>query len=143
MLVRGIEKMKSGWAHALLAVAGLLLATVLHAAPHFGDMTFSASHDNDGTDTKVFAIDTPKIFLHADLEDAVDDTKVSSTWIAEKTDKAPPNYKIDSVELTASENMDVVTFSLSKPNAGWPVGDYRVDLFINGKPAGSAHFKVR
>ena len=27
---------------------------------------------------------------------------------------------------------------MSKPNKGWPPGDYRIDLFIDGKPAGTA-----
>ena len=35
-----------------------------------------------------------------------------------------------------------VTGSLSKPNAGWPVGKYRVDLSIDGKVVGTAHFKI-
>ena len=39
--------------------------------------------------------------------------------------------------------MNNVDFNMSKPNAGWPVGDYRVDLFINGKPTGNAKFQVK
>lgn len=33
-------------------------------------------------------------------------------------------------------------FSLSRPTNGWPVGDYRVDMFINDKAAGSVKFSV-
>jgi hypothetical protein len=39
------------------------------------------------------------------------------------------------MEMTVGRLMNVVTFSLSKPTAGWPAGDYRVELFIDGKAA--------
>lgn len=129
-------------ATVLTAIVGLLLATAAQAGePRYSDLTFSASEDNSAP-TEVFATDTPKIFLHAALVDVASGAKLSGTWIAEKTDAAPPNYKIDSVTMTAGMLMNVATFSLSKPTAGWPVGDYRVDLAIDGKPAGSAHFKI-
>jgi hypothetical protein len=38
--------------------------------------------------------------------------------------------------------MNQADFSLTKPNAGWPAGDYRVELSINGKHASTVHFKV-
>ena len=66
---------------------------------------------------------------------------LGAVWIAEKTSVAPPNYKIDSIEAPA-EDAKEFSFSLSKPDTGWPVGDYRVDLTIDGKFAKSAHFAV-
>ena len=90
----------------------------------------------------MFETDTPKIFLHAEVDDVEAGTKLSATWIAEKTDKAPPNTRIDSIILTANDDTDFADFALSKPNAGWPVGDYRVDLSIDGSPAGSARFQI-
>ena len=70
-------------------------------------------------------------------------SKLSSSWIAEDTHgAAPDNYKIDSVDLLVKGGINVATFSLSKPTKGWPKGKYRVDLFIDGKAAGSMHFKI-
>ena len=57
-------------------------------------------------------------------------------------DMAAPNYKIDSVVLKAGRLANRVEFSLCKPNAGWPEGDYRVALFIDDKPAGDVKFRV-
>ena len=126
----------------LSIIGGLLLAASAQAAePHFGNLVFTADADSSLA-KEVFATDTAKIYLKVELEDIEQDTKVSAAWIAEKTDVAPPNYRIDSTDLTAKSGMNEATFSLSKPTAGWPVGDYRVDLSINGKVATSGNFRV-
>jgi hypothetical protein len=126
---------------ALAALLALMFASGAYAAPHFADVTVSDSDDGDATET--FAPNTPKIFVHAGLVDVTHGSKVSSDWIAEDTGgAAPANFKIDSVTLDTGMLTNVVTFSLSKPNAGWPVGRYRVDLLIDDKAAGAAHFKV-
>lgn len=119
----------------------MFFALGAQAAPHFADVTVSDSEDGDATGT--FAPATPKIFVRAGLVDVARGSKVSSDWIAEDTGGvAPVNYKIDSVTLDIGMLTNVVTVSLSKPNAGWPVGRYRVDLLIDGNVAGAAHFKV-
>jgi hypothetical protein len=124
-----------------LVLLSLFFAASAQAAPHFADVTVSDSEDGDATET--FAPATPKIFVHAGLVDVAHGSQISSDWIAEDTHgAAPANYKIDSVALDTGILTNVVTFSLSKPNAGWPVGKYRVDLLIDGKAAGAAHFKV-
>ena len=124
----------------LLGSLGLFVACAAQANPAFGDLTFSSQKNGDAQ--TVFSPDTPKIFLHADVDDAVAGTKLTATWIAEKTDKAPPNTRIDSIVQVADDDTDFADFTLSKPNAGWPVGNYRVDLSIDGSPAGSAHFQI-
>ncbi len=125
-------------------VALFLLLTVMgvHAgSPHYADMKLSDSSDGDAADS--FTPDTAKIYLNAALVDVPSGAKLSSTWIAEDTNGvAPANYKIDSVDFTVGSIANVATFSLSKPNAGWPVGKYRVDLFINGVAAGAVRFKI-
>ena len=123
------------------ALLALVLATAAYASPHYADLKLSDSEDGDAKAS--FATDTPKIFLHAGLVDIATGAKLGAAWIAEDTaGVAPANYKIDSMETAAGAIANVETFSLSKPTAGWPVGTYRVDLFIDGKAAGNVHFKV-
>jgi hypothetical protein len=124
------------------ALLAFVVTTAAYAGtPSYADIKLSDSED--GSAMQSFAPDTAQIFLHAGLVDVASGSKLGSTWIAEDTGgAAPANFKIDSVEVTAGALTNVTTFSLSKPNAGWPVGTYRVDLSIDGKPAGSAHFKV-
>jgi hypothetical protein len=120
-------------------VALVLAAPALAADPSIGRTAFTLPDSKDTQET--FRPDAPKIVLHVELLDMENDTKISADWIAEKTGAAPPNYKIDSSELTANGD-DEATLSLSKPNNGWPVGDYRVDLSIDGKKVKSIKFQV-
>lgn len=124
------------------ALLGLFFfAAGAQAAPHFSEVIVSDS--NNGNATERFAPDTPKIYVRAGLVGVARGSKVRSDWFAEDTeDAAPPNHKIDSVTLDTGTLTDVATFSLSKPSTGWPIGKYRVDLYINDKPAGNVHFKV-
>ncbi|MES2190693.1 MAG: hypothetical protein V4454_11250 [Pseudomonadota bacterium] len=112
------------------------------AAPAFGEIIVSddrtATESDDG-----FEKTTAKIFVLAELKDAPSGTRVASSWVAVNTNGvAPNNFVIDTAELTTTAGMNKITFNLSKPNAGWPLGSYRVDLSINGAKKGEVKFKV-
>jgi len=128
-------------ATAILAGAFVLLAaTAAYADPHVAQTAFSTE---DGTTAQdVFPPDTSKIVLHVQVQDVTEETKFDADWIAEKTDVAPANYKIDTSHVVAESGIDELEFTLSRPNAGWPTGDYRVDVSIGGEPATSVRFKV-
>jgi hypothetical protein len=110
------------------------------AAPQYRDIVLS--EQKKGPAVSVFKPDTPLLYLNAKLADVPDGAILRGEWIAVKTTEAPPNYKILAKELPKEKNWGAVEFTLSKPGNGWPAGDYRVDLFIDGKPAGSVPFKV-
>lgn len=137
---------KSKWAFARIAVllagaAAISFAVQAQAgAPRYTDLLLSDT--KDGTAKRVFTPTTAKIFLSSKLADVPTGAKLTGTWIAEKTKAAPPNYRINSVDLTVGPLINRANFSLSKPNAGWPAGDYRVELSINGKLASTVRFKV-
>ena len=128
---------------ALLA-GGLLLFAALPAQagePRIGQVIVTASDDGQASQDS-FAIDTAKIIVRAQLVEMKNGTKVSATWIAEKTKVAPPDFRIEGSELSVASTDGVANFFLSKPTAGWPVGEYRAELSIDGKSAGVARFKV-
>ena len=123
------------------ALCGLLLATSAFAAPHVEGLIVSDSDDGDAMES--FPPTIPKIFAHGGLADVANGAKIVASWIAVDTNgKAPPNYKIDSVEFTAGMITNIVTTNVSKPNNGWPIGKYRVEMTIDGMPAGSAKFEI-
>ena len=141
-MLKRIKNMTTAPTRVLSIFCGLALATAaLAAEPHFGNLVFTADADSKIA-KEVFATDTPKIYLHVQFKDVAPDSKLTATCIAEKTDAAPLNYKINSADFTAKRGMGEATFALNKPSAGWPVGEYRVELSINGKVATSDHFTV-
>lgn len=131
--------MKPGF---LLAAAFWALAggDVLAGPPALADVVVSEAKDGPAKST--FKPATPKIHLRAKLADIAPGSTLKAEWIAVKAEGAPPNYRIDSVETKVGKGSTRYHGALSKPSAGWPVGDYRVDLSIDGKPATQAAFKV-
>src|SRR5262249_33454309 len=94
---------------------------------------------NPGT---TFPNDTPE-FMCVWTAEAPTDTDVRGVWIAEDVGKvAEPNHKIAdaTVKLLPSR---VGEFSLSKPNNGWPVGKYRLEIYLAGTLAKSVPFTVQ
>jgi hypothetical protein len=124
-----------------IAGATLLAAAAWAGEPRFEGMVLSDA--KGGAAKNVFNPKTAKVYLTGKLQDMPAGAKVKAVWIAEKTNAAPPNYQIDATEHTTSRGMNNASFALSGPNAGWPVGDYRVELFINGKKAGTHRFSVK
>ena len=55
---------------------------------------------------------------------------ITTQWIAEKVDGMPPNtlVGIDAVVLELNDNTGY--FFLDRPEGGWPMGTYRIDLFV-------------
>lgn len=125
---------------AAFALAAASPAALCAGAPRYSDIVLSDA--KDGAAAASFRPATPKLFVRAKLLDVPAGSKVKSEWIAVKTAVAPPNYRIDAAELNVGPVTNRVDFSMRKPNNGWPAGDYRVDLFINGKKTDDVKFTV-
>ena len=44
--------------------------------------------------------------------------------------------------LTAEKDKDTGGFKLSKPDKGWPVGKYHVDIYVGDKLAETVKFEI-
>jgi hypothetical protein len=110
----------------------------------FDNIILSAAEDAEATETN-FSPETAKIFVSADLTDEVKSgSKVTVSWIAVDTGgAAPANYKIDEVDLDINMIDNHVNSALSRPNSGWPVGDYEVVFSVDGKPMEAVDFSVK
>jgi hypothetical protein len=87
-------------------------------AAGFENIIVSTEKDADTTQDS-FAPDTPKIFVSAELtEDVPAGSTVNIVWIS-----------VDS--------------ALTKPNSGWPVGTYKIEFSVDGKPMESVGFAVK
>lgn len=107
--------------------------------------TAVSDDDNVANPVDTFAVDTPAIYCAFKIEGIDGDVTIRSVWIAEDVGKvAPPNYKIDEASLKLSGDGDGKgKFSLSKPNNGFPVGKYRVEIYLGDKLAKTVPFTVK
>ncbi|NJN55829.1 MAG: trypsin-like serine protease [Anaerolineae bacterium] len=98
-----------------------------------------AKDESGSRNTTVFApTDTFYLIVEAS---GPENTRVKATWTAVNAENVDPNYLIDEVEQSISGS-NTITFDLAGDNP-WPVGDYKVDLSINGEPSQSVTFRVQ
>ncbi len=92
--------------------------------------------------TTEFAPNSPEIFCSVKLSNAPGDTEVRSEWIYVRGElDGVTDYTIDTLTIS-SEGTRYVEFSLGIPDNGWPVGEYMLMLYIDGKEKESLPFTV-
>ena len=92
--------------------------------------------------TDVFTPDTLEIFCSVKLSNAPSDTSIRSEWIYVKGEAENlSDYKIDEFTLT-TEGTKYVSFSLGRPNTGFPKGEYMLKLFLDEEIKLNVPFKV-
>jgi hypothetical protein len=67
---------------------------------------------------------------------------VKMNFVAVKVAGVKPETKVVSTSYKTNGRQDRVNFTGS-PEGEWVVGTYRIDIFIDGKPAGSQSFEIR
>jgi hypothetical protein len=91
----------------------------------------------------VFTTDTPEIFCSVKLSNAPADTEVKAELIYVKGElEGVTNHLITDYSLTA-DGTRYLSFSVIKPDAGWPKGEYNVVLYVDGKEKLSVPFTVQ
>lgn len=110
-------------------------------------LTDTMKNDKTPGDKKdTFSPTTPEIYLVCSTAAVKKGDVVKGTWVAIDTKKAAPdNYQIAEKAFTVENDSakgQTYDMSLSKPDKGWPVGTYKVDLYLNDKLAESFNFSV-
>lgn len=91
--------------------------------------------------TDVFSTDTPEIFCSVKLSNAPE-SKVTAKWIyVEGAAEDLKNHQIDEYSLT-TQGTGYISFSLTKPDKGFPKGTYLVKLLLDDKEKLSVPFTV-
>lgn len=112
---------------------------------HAGDMTVEAvlAKDKDSEPTDGFTPDVSQIYAFFKTKGSKKGDKLRAVWIAEDVgEAADPDTKIDEATLTADNDDFFGAFSLSKPTNGWPLGEYRVDIYNGDEVATSVSFVI-
>ena len=65
----------------------------------------------------------------------------STLWEGSAT-AAPANTKIDEASLTADQDNFFGASTLSKPTKGWPVGKYKVEIYVGDDLATTVSFTI-
>ncbi len=95
----------------------------------------------DGSlETTVFNQDDLTVYCIVELANAPSDTVVRAVWIAADVESVDPNTVIDETSLTSGDA--TLTFDLTNSQL-WPLGDYKVELYINDKLDRTLEYQVR
>jgi hypothetical protein len=125
----------------VLLTAAVAFASVARAGEVKVTVTVADSEVGEAKTT--FPADIPKLYAMFKTKGAKDGDKIRGVWIADDVgDAAPPNTKIDERILNAEGDTDDGVFSLGKPTNGWPVGKYRIEIYVNDKLATSVKFTI-
>jgi hypothetical protein len=90
-----------------------------------------------------FSGDAPQLVIFFIGDGVKIGEKVRAVWIGEDVGiAAPKNTKIAEDTVPITEEKQTGSFTLSRPKRGWPVGKYRVELFVNDKLAETVKFEV-
>jgi hypothetical protein len=99
--------------------------------------------DIGGKPTTTFPADFPKVFALFRTKGAKTGDKLRGVWIADDVgDAAPKGTTIDERTLTAEGDTDDGMFSLSKPTDGWPVGKYKLEIYVNDQLNTTVKFAI-
>jgi hypothetical protein len=129
---------------ALLAVFALTFASLacgFSASTANISNAHMASDESDSAQVTSYPVDAPAFYCYFDLNNAPDDTVVKGVWTLVSADGYDSNQEIDSAEITGGD--DTYYFSLGGGNELWPVGQYKIDLYVNDELVQTLNFEVQ
>jgi hypothetical protein len=97
--------------------------------------------ESDSQSTTVYAPDASSFYCYFDLNNAPDDTVVKGVWTLVSAEGYDPNQEIDSAEITGGDNN--YYFSLGGGTDLWPIGQYKIDLYLNDELVQTVNFEVK
>jgi hypothetical protein len=128
-------------------VVPLLTCSTVFAAAELGSITtckgIAGPEMNPVGPTDKFSPDTPAIHAVAQIKGGKAGMKVTGAWISVDA-ISTPNYEIKAADVVLEKDgTGNVHFELSMPTKGWPPGNYKVEIRVDGKTVGSAPFSVK
>jgi len=103
------------------------------------DVYLTANEDGSGK-TTVFSGDQT-FYCVVKVSNAPDDTVLKAVWAVVNVEGVDPGLLIDEVEIT-TDGQNVFTFNLQNDNL-WPIGSYKVDIYLNGSLDKTLEFEVQ
>jgi len=131
-----------------IGAGGVFLGLELRAATiNLGQARLESvilTDDPAGTTGKIeFPPGTAKIYLNFTLADASPSTSIKARWFAGGPSAAGGGFSLGETEISTGVLQSSGTFTLDTPPNGWAVGEYRVELSVNGGPTRTERFFIR
>ena len=79
-------------------------------------------------------------YVQVDLQNAPDDTTLKAVWTAVEAQDTEPGLVITETEFATGDGL--VHFTLSNDNL-WPIGKYKVDIYLNNQLTNTVEFEVQ
>ena len=129
----------------ILMLAALSACSVSTANIASVDMAKGYSDGKAVNPTKTFSPTDNPIYCVVQVNNAPDETKVKAVWTAvDAVDESGATYKDQNIgekEYLTKDIGSSVGFNIDLPNA-WPVGKYKVDIYLNDKLDRTVEFEV-
>lgn len=134
--------MKKNYVRIGFALAVVILAIIAcdFSASSANIADAQMARDPDGAQPTTVFVPEETFYCVVELANAPEDTTVKASWVAVEAEGADPNLLIDESELTSGSGS--LYFELSNTNL-WPVGKYKVDLYLNGELDRTLEFEVQ
>jgi hypothetical protein len=144
---------RSPWIVAVLVLAGLLVLGVigygiryLTLSPSVSKIEFAHNfQDNRAVDvTDTFKSTDPNLYAIIHLNTTKGTPDVSVVWTvvngADAAKRPVTGLEFGQAQEAATDTL--LSASVTRGTSPWPVGQYKIDVFLNGKLAKSAQFTV-
>jgi hypothetical protein len=96
---------------------------------------------DDTISTTVYRFDSDAFYCFFDLTDAPEGTVVKGTWVLLSAAGYQSDQVIDTAEVTGTDGN--YSFQLTRTEEAWPVGFYKIDLYVDGILVESPGFEVK
>jgi len=134
--------MKRTFSVVVALVVSLICLSVVKAGVVSVKVRMTAGPQNPPSTT--FASNTPILYAIFKTEGAKTGDKIRGVLIAEDVgDVAPANTKVLETILEMDGDTETGDFTFSKPTNGWPVGKYRLKIYVNDELATTANFTIK
>ena len=95
-------------------------------------LSVSVAADRFGKPTMMFRLNARQIYACWQGHRLRKGAKVTATWIAENIgEDFPQDYKVDEASAIAEGPRARGAFTLTRPEDGWAIGDYRVEFYVD------------
>jgi hypothetical protein len=112
------------------------------STPQAEKLSAGVSSEPNGEFKADFKPDTPAIYARWRGQGLPDHAQIRAAFVAENVDDVSADSELDESSAIAPTPNARGTFTLEKPEGGWAPGSYRVEFFVEDRPAEIVKFKI-